>query len=83
MGAVSQQNQNIVSGTGIKVKDIPYSQSNTTIVDPTPGIIIAIMFFVVIGIILKRADYWVQKFYEHKVEIDKLALKNEETKIFE
>lgn len=55
-------------------KEIPYSQQNVINVDPTPGIICAIAIFIIICFVIGRVDFWVNRFFNQKKEMDELEL---------
>ena len=72
MSNLNQQNQ-IVSHT-VGFKDIPYSQSNISTIDPTPGTICFLLFLLGIFFIFKKCEQHYLNWFEHKKEIDKLEL---------
>jgi len=82
MSNLNQQNQHTITGITISPEKIPYGQNNISSIDPTPGIIIAILFISLLGFIIYKCDYWTKKFYEHKVEMDKLSLNNKDMQNF-
>ena len=68
-------NQNIQIPSTVNAKDIPYTQSNSIGVNPTPGIMCFLSFLIVIFIIFKKCEKHYNEYFEHKKEMDKLELR--------
>ena len=56
------------------VKDIPYTQNNSIMSDPTPGFICAFVFFALLIILYKKCEHHYLNYFEHKKQMDVLEL---------
>ena len=76
MSLNNQNNQSVqipISQTQT-VKDIPYTQNNAIMSDPTPGFICAFVFFALLIILYKKCEQHYLNYFEHKKEMDILEL---------
>ncbi len=79
MATNQQQNQDVkIPQQLIKGYDTtlsPVKQINSNIIDPTPGIICTLGFFIFIIVVYKKIEDKYNKWFEHRKEMDELELK--------
>jgi hypothetical protein len=76
MGLNNQNNQsvNIPIPQTQTVKDIPYTQNNEIMSNPTPGVLCFGAFLIILIILYKKIEQHYLNYFEHKKEMDKLEL---------
>ena len=71
---LNNQSMNVPISQTQTVKDIPYTQNNSILSDPTPGILCFGVFFLILIILYKKCEHHYLNYFEYKKQMDVLEL---------